>query len=217
MSFPDIRRRSRRWLSAEEIRILFFLLIVLVALLALNIYLARILPGGEWFYLRWSGARAFLFEGVEPYSTAIAERVQGLVYGRNAISGEYPYVLNDPFYIVLLYTPLAVLPEFISLFFPSLSPSWNFALARGIWMLLSEIALIGIIVLSLRLIEWEPPLWLFISLIGFGLFSYVGLQSLLSASPAIFLLLLYLSILFALRSYSDELAGALLFLVAYQW
>ena len=104
MSFPDIRR-SRKWLSAEEIRILVALLVLLAALLALNIYLARILPGGEWFYLRWSGARAFLFEEVEPYSTIIAERVQNLIYGRLATASEYAYVLNDPFYIVLLYTP----------------------------------------------------------------------------------------------------------------
>ena len=202
MSFPDIRR-SRRWLSAEEIRILIFLLILLVALLVLNIYLARILPGGEWLYLRWSGARAFLFEGVEPYSSAIAERVQDLIYGRNAISSEYPYVLNDPFYIVLLYTPLALFPDF--------------SLARGIWMLLSEAALVGTVFFALSLLEWPPPNWLYISMIGFGLFSFFSLQSLLPASPSIFLLFLYLAILISFRSYSDELAGALLFLVAYQW
>jgi hypothetical protein len=202
MSFPDIRR-SRRWLSAEEIRILIFLLTLLVALLALNIYLARTLPGGEWLYLRWSGARAFLFENVEPYGTAIAQRVQDLVYRRDATSSEYAYVLNDPFYIVLLYTPLALIPDF--------------SLARGIWMLFSEAALIGTVLLTLSLLEWEPPGWLYISLIGFGLFSFFSLQSLLSASPSIFLIFLYLAILVSLRAYSDELAGALLFLVAYQW
>ena len=202
MSLPDIRK-SRRWLSVEEIRLLIFVLLILIAALALNIYLARTLPGGEWFYLRWSGARAFLFEQVEPYSTAIAQRVQDLIYGRNATASEYPYVLNDPFYIVLLYTPLALIPDF--------------TLARGVWMLLSETALLGITVLSLRLSEWEPPRWLYISLVGFALFSYFSLQSLISNSPAIFLTFLYLAILFTLRSYSDELAGALLFLVAYQW
>ena len=202
MSLPDIRK-SRRWLSVEEIRLLIFVLLILIAALALNIYLARTLPGGEWFYLRWSGARAFLFEQVEPYSTAIAQRVQDLIYGRNATASEYPYVLNDPFYIVLLYTPLALIPDF--------------TLARGVWMLLSETALLGITVLSLRLSEWEPPRWLYSSLVGFALFSYFSLQSLISNSPAIFLTFLYLAILFTLRSYSDELAGALLFLVAYQW
>ena len=203
MSLPDIRRRSRKWLSVEEIRLLIILLIFLVTLLALNIYLARILPGGEWFYLRWSGARAFLFEQVEPYGTEIAQRVQELIYGRNAASNEYPFVLNDPFYIVLLYTPLALISDF--------------TLARAVWMLLSEAALVGAILFALNLSEWQPPRWLYVSLLGFGLFSYFSLQSLISASPTIFLTFLYLAILLALRSFSDELAGALLFLVAYQW
>src|SRR5215216_316513 len=98
MAFQDIRK-SRKWLSAEEIRIIVLLLIVLVALLTLNLYLARLLPAGEWLFLRWHGARAFLIEQVEPYSTQIAERVQLLVYGRVAFADEYHYVLSDPLYI----------------------------------------------------------------------------------------------------------------------
>ena len=54
-------------------------------------------------------------------------------------------------------------------------------------------------------------------LIGFGLFNFFSIDSFLSGSPAIFLTLLYLCILVALRSFRDELAGVLLFLVAYQW
>jgi len=203
MSFQDIRRRSRKWLSAEEIRLLVFVLLGLAILLAVNISLARILPGGEWLYLRWSGARAFLFEQVEPYSTTIAERVQQIAYGRNAFSSEYGYVLNDPFYIVLLYTPLALFSDF--------------SLARGIWMLFTGAALVGSVIFAVRLSEWEPPRWLYISFIAFSLLSYYSLQSLVSASSSIFLTFLYLSILLALRSLNDELAGALLFLTAYQW
>ena len=202
MSFPDIRK-SRKWLSVEEIRFLILLLIFVLAMLALNIYLARALPGGEWFYLRWSGARAFLIEKIEPYGTEISQRVQDTVYGRVATESEYPFVLNDPFYIVLLYAPLALLSDF--------------TLARAIWMLLSEAALVGIVLFALKLSEWEPPRWIYASLLAFGLFSYFSLQSLISNSQAILLTFLYLAILLALRAYSDELAGALLFLVAYQW
>ncbi|RIK29944.1 MAG: hypothetical protein DCC56_11250 [Anaerolineae bacterium] len=202
MSFQDIRK-IRRGLSPEEIRLLGLILFGIILLLALNIFLARILPGGEWLYLRWNGARAYLFESVEPYSTTIAERVQHLVYGRNAFSSEYGYVLNDPFYIVLLYTPLALFSDF--------------SLARGLWMFLSEAALIASLIVSIRLSEWEPPRWLYISLIVFSLFGFYSVQSLASASPTIFLLFIYLSILLALRSFNDELAGALMFLVAYQW
>ena len=73
----------------EDIRFLVLVFLALAALLALNIYLARTLPGGEWLSLRWNGARAFMFEGIEPYGTAVAERAKSLVYGRTASAGEY--------------------------------------------------------------------------------------------------------------------------------
>jgi hypothetical protein len=202
MAFQDIRK-SRKWMSAEEIRLLALLLIILIALLVGNIALARVLPGGEWIYLRWSGARAFLVEEIEPYSTVIAQRTQEVAYGRLSFSSEYAYVLNDPFYILLLYTPLAFFRDF--------------ALARGIWMLLSEVALVATTVLAFNLAEWQPPRWLYVFLLGFGLFSYFSLTALVTGTPTVALTFLYLCILLALRSYSDELAGALLLLVAYQW
>jgi hypothetical protein len=203
MAFQDIRK-SRKFLSATDIGFVLGVLILLGALLALNIYLARTLDGGEWLFLRWNGVRALMFEKLEPYGSTIAERVQLLVYGREAFLSEYPYALNDPFYIVLLYAPLA---WFFS----------DFSIAHGVWMLLSQVALVAIVLLSLNLSEWKPPAWMVVALIGFGLFSYFSIDSFLSGSPAIFLTLLYLCILVALRSFSDELAGVLLCLVAYQW
>jgi hypothetical protein len=226
MAFRDIRKQ-RKWLRPEEIRLLTLGLIVLGALLAGNIVLARTLPGGEWFFQRWSGARAFLLEVIQssggvkggrimpdgtldfinnftgPYATEIAQRTQEIVYGRPAFSSEYTYVLNDPFFILLLYTPLALISDY--------------ALARGIWMFVSELALIGTVLLALNLSEWQPRRWLYVLLLGFGVFQYFSLNALVTATPAIFLAFLYLCILLALRSYSDELAGILLALVAYQW
>src|SRR5215217_9116558 len=109
MAFKDIRK-SRKWLSIEEVRLLAVLLFILVVILSANIALARVLPGGEWFFLRWSGARAFLIEQIDasrgvkgvrtmpegpatvlvqevkPYSTEIAHRTQQIVYGRVAFA-----------------------------------------------------------------------------------------------------------------------------------
>jgi Glycosyltransferase family 87 len=226
MAFKDIRK-SRKWLSVEEIRLLALLLFLFAVVLAANIAMARVLPGGEWFFLRWSGARAFLIEQidasrgvkggrimpegaaillvqqVQPYSSEIARQTQTVAYERLAFADEYAYVLNDPFYIVLLYIPFAFIRDF--------------ALARGIWMLLSEAALIGTTLLALNLSEWQPPRWLYILLLGYGLFHYFSFHALFTSTPTTFLTFLYLSILLALRSHSDELAGALLALVAYQW
>lgn len=227
MAFQDIRK-SRRWLSPEEIRFLVILLLALGLLLAVNIYLARTVPGGEWLYLRWSGARAFLASQAEssreglkggrtmpdgptailvqhtqPYGTDVAQQTQEVAYGRRAFSSEYAYVLNDPFFIVLLYIPLALVRDF--------------TLVRGLWMLLAEAALVALVLLAVNLSEWQPPRWLSVSLLGLGLFSYFSVNALLTGTPAIMITVIYLGILLALRSDSDELAGILLALVAYQW
>ena len=44
-----------------------------------------------------------LFEKGDPYSGLTAAFVQEQVYGRSAHSGEKPYVLTTPFFILLLY------------------------------------------------------------------------------------------------------------------
>jgi hypothetical protein len=137
------------------------------------------------------------------YGGEIAHPIQQVVYGREAFANEYKYILSDPFPFVLLYAPLAFLS--------------SFPIARAIWMLAAEAALLASILFSYRLSEWQPPLGLNIILIVFGLFSFFSLNALLTASPAILLNLLFLGTLLALRSHVDELAGALLFLAAYQW
>jgi hypothetical protein len=226
MAFKDIRK-SRKWLSPNEIRIIAAFLLIMTALLALNVYLARTVVGGEWLLMRSNAVRSFLgmqedisvgLKGwrampdgdailLRPkpniYGGEIARRIQQVVYGRAAFAGEYKYILSDPFPIVLLYTPLSLLS--------------SFPLARAAWMLVAEVALLASVLLSYRLSEWDPPLGLNIILIGFGLVSFFSLNALLTASPAILLNLLYLAAMFALRSHTDELAGALLLLAAYQW
>ncbi|HSL43936.1 MAG TPA: hypothetical protein VK897_10935 [Anaerolineales bacterium] len=193
------------------------MLLILVAFLAANITVSRMLPGGEWFFLRWSGARAFLVENIEPYSTELAQRTQEVAYGRRAFSSEYAYVLNDPLFIVLLYAPIVLIQNLLAGISPSLATFIDFAFLRGLWMLLSQIALVGTVLLSLSLAEWEPPRWVYAVLLVFGLFNYFSVNALISGTPAIILGFLYVSVLAALRAQSDELAGALLALVAYQW
>ncbi|MFT3894085.1 MAG: hypothetical protein QM730_20840 [Anaerolineales bacterium] len=184
----------------------------------MNIYLSRNLPGRELLFQRWLGARAFLVEKNEPYGADVAREVQLLVYnGRLAYSSEYPYALNDPFFIVLLYTPLAVLREGVRLVLPSAASFFGFPFVRAFWMFLSEVALIGIVLHSVRLSEWAPPRWLYAGFFLFGLFGYFSLNALAVGTPTIILLFLYLSILLAIRSDYEELAGGLLSLVVYQW
>jgi hypothetical protein len=196
-------RKPRTFLSPADIGFILGMVVFIAAWLVLNIYLARTYKGGEWLFLRWSAMRAFMFQSMEPYGSTIAQHVQIIAYGREAYLNEYPYVLNDPFYIVLLYVPLALFS--------------SFAVAHGIWMLLSQMAVIGIVLLALRFSEWSPPFWMLLLLICFGLFNAFSISSFRSSSPTVFLTLMYLGILVALQSGNDELAGAVLFLIAYQW
>jgi hypothetical protein len=232
MAFKDIRK-SRKWLSSQEIRIIVVFLLLISALLVVNVYLARTVVGGEWLMMRWNAVRSFLglqidrnvgfkaWRAMTPghaappgesvilrpkpniYGGGIAHPIQELVYGREAFATEYKYILSDPFPFVLLYTPLAFLS--------------SFPIVRALWMLAAEAALLVSVLFSYRLSEWNPPLGLNILLIAFGLFGFFSLNALLTASPAIMLNLLYLGILLALRNHWDELAGALLMLSAYQW
>jgi hypothetical protein len=232
MAFKDIRK-SRQWLSPNEIRIIVIFLLIISALLALNLYVARTVVGGEWLLMRWNAVRSFLGlqvdrsvgfkawramtpgHGAPPGDVSIlrpqpniygggpARPVQDEVYGREAFATEYKYILSDPFPLVLLYTPLAFLS--------------NFPIVRALWMLVAEAALLISVLCSYRLSEWDPPLGLNIILITFGMVGFFSLNALLTASPAILLNLLYLGILLALRNQSDELAGFLLLLAAYQW
>jgi hypothetical protein len=232
MAFKDIRK-TRQWLSPNEIRIIVVFLLIISAMLALNVYLARTVVGGEWLLMRWSAARSFLGLQIDRsvgfkawrtmtaghaappgevailrtkpnvYGGGIAQAIQEDVYGRKAFATEYKYILSDPFPFVLLYMPLAFLS--------------NFPIVRALWMLLAEAALLISVLFSYRLSEWDPPLGLNIILIAFGLFGFFSLNALLTGSPAIMLNLLYVGILLALRNQSDELAGFLLLLSAYQW
>ncbi len=204
MAFQDIRK-PRQFLTPADMGFILIMILLIAALFALNLYLARTLKGGEWLFLRWSAARAFLVDGADPYSSTIAQRVQILAYGREAYLNEYPFALNDPFYIVLLYIPLALFSDF--------------PVVHALWMLCSQAALVGIVLLALDLSGWEPPGWMTVLLIGFGLLSSFSVASFLSASPAIFFTLIFLGILTSLRARfaSDEFAGILLCLIAYQW
>ena len=199
--------RKRPSLTAREIRIL--ALIGLVAVIAVsvligaNIGLSRAVQGGGGFFVAWEGARAFLFQHIEPYSGTVAGSTQVLTYGRAAHTGENPYALTIPFFLLPAYFPFALFSD----------P----ATARGLWMFLSEAALVGTAFLSLRLIEWQPRRFFhaFYSLLS--VFSFYSVASLLEGAPVIVLGLLYLGILSAYYMQQDELLGAFLVFSLFYW
>ncbi len=149
------------------------------------------------------GARAFLFEHIEPYSQTVTSSTQELVYGRAANYGENPYLLTIPFFLLPFYFPFALISD-------------N-AVARGVWMFLNEAALVGTALLCLQVIGWRPKRLFVIFYCLISIFSYYSFAELLDGAPVILLGLLYLAVIFAYYIGQDELTGMLLVLTLFDW
>ncbi|GAB1471229.1 hypothetical protein MASR2M66_21070 [Chloroflexota bacterium] len=178
---------------------------LLIIIASVGLYsVNRSLPNGGGEFLRhWVGARSFAFERSDPYSAHVPDTVQKLVYGRMAVSGEEPYILDTPFHLLLLYFPFSLLAD----------PQT----ARAIYTVILEWALFALVYLSLRLTEWTAPRWFSILFFLAASLNFYTYQSILEASPILLLGLLYAGILLALRNEQDELTGALLALSLYFW
>jgi hypothetical protein len=178
----------------------FILLAISAGLVAANLSLPN---GGGEFLRHWVGARAYLFERLDPYTTYVPETVQRLVYGTSAAAGDEPYILDTPFHLLLLYFPVAPLSDPM--------------LARAVYALILEWALFALAVLSLRLTEWNVPRWFVLLFFLFSVLNFYSFQAIVEASPALLLGLFYASILLALQNEADELAGALMAVSIYYW
>ena len=199
--------RKKLPLSARDFQLLILIGVITVAvlgtLIGADIQLSRGLSGGGGFFAPWEGARAFLFQHTGPYSGSVATQAQQQVYGRPAQKGENPYMLLVPFFLLPIYFPFA--------FFSDL------ATARGIWIFVDQVALVGMAFLSLQLIDWKPSRLFHIAYSLLSVFSFYSIVCLLDGGPAILLGLLYTAILFSYYTEQDELAGALLVLALFSW
>ena len=181
----------------------FFIVALLLAfglffggLVWLNIQILDYVEAGEHFLVSWIRARAFLFSGQSPYSEAVLQDVQVAVYGRYALSGEYSYAFDAPFYKLFVYFPFALIS--------------NFKIAFAIWLGFAELALAGIGFLSVYLSDWKPSLLsgtlFYLSLF----FSFYGFYPLFGGSGAVFTAFFLLLMLLAIREEWDEALGLLL-------
>ncbi len=199
--------RRKPALTAREIGILVGIgaatLVVANILIGAGILAARTVGGGGSFYAVWTGARAVLWQHADPYGAPAIRLAQLLSYGRPAVSGEDPYVLTIPFYLLPIYFPFAL----------TTSP----AVARGIWIALSQAALVGTAFLALRVTEWRPGRTLVLAYSMLGVVGVYSVMALLDGAPVILLGLLFMAVLWSYGDGRDELAGALLALSLFGW
>ncbi len=177
---------------------------ILTGLVWANTALARRYPVGKGEFLAtWTAARAFLAEGRDPYGDDVARQAQTLIYGHPAGEGERPYRLTLPFYLLPLFFPFALTDDPI--------------LARGLWLSLSEIALLTLGFAALSLAGWTPQspslaLFLLVALLW-----TCAVIPMAGGSLVILHGVLIAAALLALRAGQDELAGALLALATFRW
>ncbi len=181
-------------LTPRDYQFIALVVIVFLAICAALIYANLTLKGGGEFYVHWVGARAFLFDKIDPYSGEVAARVQELVYDGAAKAGDEPYILDTPFQILLLYFPFSLFS--------------NPTVVRAVFTLLLELALFALAVLSLRLTEWESPRFFAIFFIFLAVFNFYAFQAVFEASPILILAFFYAAILTAYRAEADEFVGA---------
>ncbi|MEW6402891.1 MAG: glycosyltransferase 87 family protein [Chloroflexota bacterium] len=187
-----------------------FIVAVIIAFLAfsagliyVNLNYINPLGGGGEFYMPWKAGRAFLFDHIDPYQGYVPQEVQKLVYDRTARPGEEPYIADIPFHMLIPYALFSLIPD----------PQP----ARVIFTLFAELALLGLVYLSLRLPDWDlPPLFALLFVL-FAVLNFYAFQAVLEATPILLLGFIYAGILYALRTGQDELAGALVAISCYHW
>ena len=144
----------------------------------------------------YAAARAFVVEGLNPYSDEAARKARALM--RKATDSRDPKSpeLTLPFYGILLYVPFGLIPDV--------------SIAFGIWMTFLELITIAIPYLVWRLAEWNAPRWMLVVFWGTWLLSLFTLQPLLTGSIVILVIFLLLSGILALLYQYEEAAGILL-------
>ncbi|HET89916.1 MAG TPA: DUF2029 domain-containing protein [Chloroflexi bacterium] len=154
-------------------------------------YAPRFISGYD-FYPRWAGARALWVEGRNPYSDEVTRQIQLGFLGHLVEPGRDQIRFAYPLTIALLMAPLALLP---------------YELALAVWTTgLFYLCLVSAW-LAMRLVRWQPPLWLGLVTVVWSALFYPNLRSILVGQPGLLVLLTLLLALLALREGWDVGAG----------
>jgi hypothetical protein len=154
-------------------------------------------PGGNDFVAHYTAWEAYFRFGHNPYSDEAILNTQLAIYGRPALPDEDQNRLTYPFYSVIVHGPFVLL---------------DLALARAVYMVLLQAALIAGVALVLRLVGWRPPPWLLACLVAWSLLSYPQARGIILGQFAILGFFALAGSLYLLRAARPGAAGAVLVL-----
>lgn len=181
---------------------LLFIPVIFSGLMWLNLRLATINPQDTHFITYWLGTRSFLFDAESPYSEDVTEQIQQGIYGHPIKAGEHAFTVRYPLYAVLLFAPFALVSDYL--------------VARALWLTGLQVVLIVTAVLAARLVDWKPPLWLFIPSLLFSLLWVHGFLPMIDGNVIIWVAFFLVLTLLSIRAERYEVAGILLALLTFQ-
>ncbi len=159
--------------------------------------------GGNNFLVNWMGTQSLVKENLSPYSDTVTTRIQREVYGRPALVGQEEEMrVTAPLYAAFLFLPFSLIQDF--------------ELARAMWMVVLELAVLLTVILSLRISNWQPGGLMVALFMVFSLFWYHGLRPLIAGNMIVLITFCAVFVLFLIRQKQDELAGIILALTTIQ-
>ena len=179
--------------------LILLILVVIAALVGLtwaNYQFSLNNPGGNDFLARWMGARYWVMEGISPYDEQVSLASQEVIYGHPAdiSQGEDKNHFVYPLYSMIFFAPFGPL---------------EYNLARALWMTLVEVSLFLLAIVSLRLVEWQVPVYKAVVLVIFTLLWYHGVRTvILGQFAGLNALLVALALLLIIRK--QDFAGGML-------
>lgn len=183
------RKLHQNLLIGAALLLLFTILVV-----ALRQLFTLEAAGANDFYPRYRGAALFWREGIDPYSDAATEAIQMDMYGRPALPEEDQVLFVYPFYVTFMLLPLVWLP---------LDYSW----IQAIWLATLLLVMGTAVFLTLRLLNWQQPVWLFALTLLWAVLFYHFTRTVILGQFAAFVFLWLAAALLALKRGRDGWAG----------
>lgn len=151
--------------------------------------------GATDIYPTWQGGKLFWEDGLSPYDNEVGIQSQLAIYDRLAKDDEDEFQFVYPFYLIILFGPLALL---------------EFQLAAAIFMEILLLLLIGALALQLDILGWLPkPITLALLLLTV-ITSYFSVRGLLLAQPAFLAYGFHIAAYWGIAYRKDGFAGVML-------
>ena len=174
----------------------------LAGLVWANFQLVEFNIGGGGFFTHWISTRALLQNGSNPYSQLVAQEIQERVAGDWRWAGEPLRRYTSPLYSSLISLPFALFSDS--------------QLSHTLWMTVQEVAIVGLLVLWMRITAWKPAWYILVFAIPLLFFGYQTFMPLMDGGMVIWSVLFLILSLNSIRNHRDDLAGALLALSTIQ-